>query len=252
GKPDLNLVQLKSWKPSKCVTVNGVDYASGITAKPEINIDLDNDGIPDINIDNKGDFKPHINISKDGKTPHINIADIHEWNPNRDYKTGNFTYDSMDDKITPQLNIDTDGDGYPDLNLDLDNDGIPDLNIDTDGDFIPDLNIDGDGDGKPDINVDRDDDGIADENIKEISEWKPEHNVDGPFGYDTMNFNEEDPDAPDKEPNGEVQGSYYPGANVGGALTGDTSDVWYLFSQCLFSLALISWLIFKHSIAHRQ
>ncbi|MCI8541642.1 MAG: hypothetical protein HFE67_09075, partial [Erysipelotrichaceae bacterium] len=189
GKPDLNLVILKDWKPSKCITFGDVQFSSGINAKAEINIDLDNDGIPDINIDNKGDFKPHLNISKDGNTAIVNITKLHDWKPGKDYKTGNFQYDSIGidpNDPKPELNIDTDNDGRPDVNLDLDGDGTPDLNVDVDGDLIPDLNIDSTGDGKPDINVDIDHDGTPDENLMDIPEWKPDQNVDQPFEYDTI------------------------------------------------------------------
>ncbi|MCI8541649.1 MAG: hypothetical protein HFE67_09110, partial [Erysipelotrichaceae bacterium] len=129
GKPDVNLVILEEWKPTKCVTVNiggstrmrtakvsdPIQYATGINAQPEINIDLDGDLIPDIDIDNKGDFKAHLNISKDGKTASVNIAILHDWIPDHDYQVGNFQYDSIDeDEPKPYLNIDTDGDGRPD------------------------------------------------------------------------------------------------------------------------------------------
>ncbi|MCI8541656.1 MAG: hypothetical protein HFE67_09145, partial [Erysipelotrichaceae bacterium] len=257
GKPDLNLVQLKSWKPSKCVTIGDVQYASGITAKPEINIDLDNDGIPDINIDNKGDFKPHINISKDGKTPQVNIVEIHDWNPGKDYKPGNFLYDSIGpDDIQPELNIDTDGDGYPDVNLDLDGDGKADINVDLDGDGIPDVDIDSTGDGKPDVNVDEDGDGIPDTNIKDITEWKPEHNAKDPFPYDTMRFDEEEPKQPDDEDsedktNGEVQGSYYPGSHVGGALTADTSNPLLYAELSFVSLGIVCFLLHKRTHSNK-
>ena len=53
---------LKEWKPSQCITLGDIQFSSGITAKPEINIDLDNDGIPDINIDTDGDFMADFNI----------------------------------------------------------------------------------------------------------------------------------------------------------------------------------------------
>ncbi len=261
GKPDVNLVILKSWKPSKCVVIGDIQYASGITAKAEINVDIDGDWIPDINIDNNGDMKADINISKDGKTPIINIAVIHDWKPVKDYKADKFLYDSIGkEDAVPELNIDTDGDGRPDINLDLDHDGIPDLNIDWDGDWIPDTQIDSDGDGKPDINIDTDGNGIPDENIVEIEEWKPNKNVDGELPYDTMDFSKtDDPTDPnDKDgsnnsdqPNGstndtnhpndndqtgndtDVKGAYYPGKDVGGAMTGDESHL-YLYACILF------------------
>ncbi|MCI9313138.1 MAG: hypothetical protein HFE68_07230, partial [Erysipelotrichaceae bacterium] len=250
GKPDLNLVQLKSWKPSKCVTVNGVDYASGITAKPEINIDLDGDGIPDINIDTDGDFKADYNVDTDGdQKPNVNIGKVHtSWEPDQDYTVNRFLYDTMK-QDPPLLNIDTDGDGFPDLNLDLDGDGIPDLNIDHDGDWIPDTNIDSTGDGKADTNVDEDGNGIPEINLKDITEWKPEHNAKDPFPYDTMRFDEEDPNHEDEDPsgkpNGEVQGSYYPGDNVGGALTGDSTNVAFIVGCMTLSLGILLYFVYK-------
>ena len=249
GKPDLNLVQLKSWKPSRCVTVNGVDYASGISAKPEINIDLDGDGIPDINIDNKGDFKPHINISKDGKTPEVNLVTIDVWKPDKDYQNGKLLYDTM--VIEPLINIDTNGDDCPDINIDVDGDGNPDLNIDVDGDGIPDTNIDSTADGKADTNLDTDGDGVADENIVDISEWKPDTKVGQTC---TMILNPEDPDDSDNstndndpsgKPNGEVQGSYYPGDNVGGALTGDSSNPLLYMGIGFSSLSILLFIMYK-------
>ena len=251
GKPDLNLVILKEWKPSKCVTLGDIQYSSGITAKPEINIDVDGDLIPDIDIDTKGDFKPHINISNDGKTPHVNIAVIHTWKPEKDYKVGTMIYDSIDvNDSKPEINIDTDGDGYPDINLDLDNDGKPDINIDWDGDWIPDTQIDTTGDGKADTNIDVDGNGIPDENIKEITEWKPEHNVSSPFAYDTMRFDEPEDPNDDQEgqdkTNGDVQGSYYPGGHLGGALTGDATNVMTYIGFVCLSIGVIALILFKY------
>ncbi len=253
GKPDLNLVILKKgdWKPTKCVKAdpdNGIleEYCTGTSVKPVINVDTDDDGIPDINIDNKGDFKPHINISKDGKTPIINIAKIHDWKPNKNYNKSTYSYDSIGkDDVKPELNIDTDGDGYPDINLDIDNDGVLDLNVDIDGDYIPDMNIDSTGDGKPDINVDTDNDGKPDANLKEITEWKPEKNVDGDFPYDTMDFNKEKPIEPDK-PNTSVKGQYNPATSMGGALTGDETNTMLYISLTLSAIGVICYLLYKY------
>ncbi len=66
---------------------------------------------------------------------------------------------------TPEVDVDTDGDGYPDINIDTDDDGEPDVNLDTDGTGKPDTNVDTDDDGKPDVNVDTDGDGKPDVNI---------------------------------------------------------------------------------------
>ena len=218
-----------------------------------INVDTDGNGIPDINIDTNGNMKADINISKDGITPTLNLLDIENWLPDKDYTYKKFNYDTMKDLI-PLINIDTDGDGRPDVNVDIDGDGIPDINIDVNHDGIPDVDIDSDGDGIPDVNIDTDGDGKPDENIKEITEWKPDKNVDGEFPFDTMTFDEsEEPNKPDepKDPNQkvhdtDVKGTYYPGDSVGGALTGDETNKILLASVMLSAFGLINYLCFKY------
>ncbi len=252
GKPDLNLVKLKKgeWKPSLCVKVdegNGIleEYCTGTSVKAMINIDLDNDGIPDINIDTDGDMKADFNISFDGETPVLNIGKVpDEWKPGKDYTFQTFLYDTMED-LEPLYNIDTNGDGCVDTNIDLDGDEIPDLNIDIDGDGIPDVNIDGDGDGVADSNLDNDNDGIAEENVVEITVWKPETKVDQICTMMLLPDLEEEPKDEDK-PNGEVGGSYYPGDNVGGALTGDTSKPLLYMGIGFSSLSILFFLLYKH------
>lgn len=257
GKPDLNLVILKKsdWKPTKCVKADidkGIleEYCTGTNVKPVINVDTDNDGIPNINIDTNGDMKADVNIDTDNDLKaNVNIASPHsEWKPDKNYSYGkpSFPYDT-DDKYKPLLNIDSDGDGRPDINIDIDNDGAADLNIDTDSDGIPNINIDSTGDGKPDINIDLDDDGKPDENIKDITEWKPNKNVDGDIPYDTMDFSETDkPVDSDNQADPSVKGQYNPATSMGGANTGDTTNILFL---CLINLLSLSLLlkIFKHN-----
>ncbi len=246
GKPDLNLVILKKsdWKPTKCVKAdidNGIleEYCTGTSAKAVINVDTDNDGIPNINIDTNGDMKADYNIDKNNDgTADINLGpDLTEWKPQKNYKSNKFSYDSVgSDEIKPELNIDTDKDGYPDINLDINGDGIPELNVDTDGDYIPDINIDSTGDGKPDINVDTDGDGKPDENIVEIKEWKPEKNIDGEFPYDTMSF--EKPNDSDDDYDTSVKGQYNPATSMGGANTGDETNLMLYVILLISSLYL--------------
>ncbi len=134
--------------------------------EPDVNIDTDKDGKPDVNVDTDDDGKPDVNIDKDGdKEPDLNIVD----------KDGDGKPDNIDPKDPnqdkkPNVNIvDKDGDGKPDDLNDLTKEELskvtPDVNIDTTGDGKADLNVDKDGDGKPDINIDTDGDGIADKNI---------------------------------------------------------------------------------------
>lgn len=260
GIPDINIAFIKEWKPSQCVEINGVKYSSGLNVKAAINIDLDGDQIPDLNIDTEGKGKPTMNVDTDddGKA-NLNTGIVKEWHPNTmvDYNgNDNPDYDT-DTELKGLCNIDTDGDGLPDLNIDLDGDGLPDLNINTDGKLDkPQINIDGDGDGKPDINVDTDGDGKPDENLMEISEWKPNHNVNAPFPYDTMKIEwRKDSDNNKKEePDDEVKGSYYPnssggstlGENMGGALTGDATNIMIYLGWGCMSCGVLCLLLFKH------
>ena len=120
--------------------------------------------------------------------------------------------------------------------------------MDLDGDFIPDIDIDSTGDGKADANLDHDEDGIADENIIEITEWSAETkigNVCTMIVSKTPN-DEEDPNQPDKE----VEGSYYPGNNMGGALTADTTHITRYLGWCFVSIGMILFLIFKRNQSH--
>lgn len=182
GKPDVNLLILSKseWTPNQCANADIIDlhgeqveYCTGTSAKPVINVDTNNDGIPDSNIDTNGDMKPDINITKEGSTtPYLNIIlDTHlVWKPTIDKTHGSFQYDTME--LKPEYNIDTNGDSLPDLNIDIDGDGKPDLNIDINGDMIPDTNIDGNGDGIADYNLD-DGTGTPSKNVIELTVWKP-------------------------------------------------------------------------------
>ncbi len=240
---------------------------------PDINIDIDGDGIPDLNvtrnpddpedkipylnIDTDGDGKPDMNIDTDGDgEPNLNTGIVKEWHPDKlvdidgdgvpDYKT--------DSTLKGLNNRDTDKDGYPDLNIDLDLDGLPELNINTDGKLDkPQTNIDSDGDGIADINIDEDKDGIPDKNIVEITEWKPNHNVskDGKVIYDTMEINKQEepndkPTMPNQNIDTDVKGSYYPGDNVGGAITGDTTDTMLYVSMMMFMIGVINYLLYRY------
>lgn len=189
GKPDLNLVILNKWTPAVCVTDQSEEYCTMLNIKPEINVDIDDDGIPDINIDTNGDFKADFNITKPGEsTPYLNIGKVHEkWEPNKnDCVKDKFTFDTAVDG-KPLVNVDTDNDGRPDINIDTDNDGKPNINIDINNDGIPELDIDGNGDGIPDFNLDADANGNPTKNIITITVWTPDKDgsKDG-VDFDTM------------------------------------------------------------------
>ena len=57
---------------------------------------------------------------------------------------------------------------------------------------------------------------------------------------------DQDDSDPSGKPNGEVQGSYYPGDNVGGALTGDTSNLLLYMSITFASFGILCFLWYKH------
>ncbi len=117
------------------------------------------------------------------------------------------------------------------------------------GDNIPDIDIDSTGDGKADTNIDQDGDGAADENIIEITEWKAETKI-GKMCTMLLNPDDNDPKQPnedEKKPNSDVQGEYYPGANMGGALTGDTTNIMMYMGMGFMSLGQIFLLLFKRN-----
>ena len=91
------------------------------------------------------------------------------------------------------------------------------------------------------MNVDTDGDGKPDENIIEITEWKPNKNIDGDLPYDTMSF-----DKPVKEDDSSVKGNYNPITSMGGANTGDSINVVYNMSITLLSLSLLLFLTYKY------
>ena len=179
-------------------------------------------------------MKADLNITKGSSTePSINIVTIESWNPIKDFKYQSFVYDTAQHK--PYLNIDSDGAG------------TPDINIDVDGDFIPDIDIDSDGDGIPDVNVDTDGDGKADENIIEIKEWKPNKDVDGDVPYDTMDFSKpEKPSDPKTEkPDTSVMGQYNPVTSIGGANTGDTTNLIFYADFSLITFGILLYMANK-------
>ena len=230
GCPDLNI----KWKDPD-------DETKWIA----LNEDRNNDGIPELNIDANGDGKPDINVDldEDGK-PDLNIVTNIKWNPTL-CVTDQIEEYCTDSTLIPDVNIDLDGDGRPDINVDLDDDGIPDIDIDNDGD------------GKPDINIDTNKDGKPDKNIKDVTEWNPSDSftVNG-VTFNTMTGLEPDKDEPanpdkPKDPvkqgnDTDVKGSYYPGDSVGGAMTGDETNVMLYLSTTLIGMGFISYLLFKY------
>ncbi len=172
-----------------------------------------------------------------------------QWKPDKDCTSKQFVYDTMKD-LEPLLNIGAGDSDYPSINIDTDGDGIPDINIDTDGDGIPDVDIDGDGDGKSDIKVDTDGDGIPDKNIMDITEWKPGLKVEGDVPYYTSEIKFKKPnETRNDEPTNvkpSVKGQYNPVTSIGGANTGDDSDLMLYLSFTMLSIGFISYALYKY------
>ena len=88
---------------------------------------------------------------------------------------------------------------------------------------------------------------------------KPKHNANEPFPYDTMTFDDpDDSNDSDKtdDPNGEepdtdVKGAYYPGKHtggaqsVGGALTGDTTNMMIYMGMGSMSIGMMLLVVYK-------
>ena len=102
-----------------------------------------------------------------------------------------------------------------------------------------------------------DQDGKPDKNIVEITEWKPEKNIDGDTPYDTMEFPqpEEPKDPKPQDHPKDVQGYYHPSDDntlknsIGGALTGDETNIMY--HLCFMGLG-IGIMIYLCSRFHNQ
>ena len=73
-------------------------------------------------------------------------------------------------------------------------------------------------------------------------EWKPGKNVDGDFPYDTMDFSE--PDGPNNDTS--VKGQYNPATSMGGANTGDNTNLMLYISLTMLMIGLINYLIYKY------
>lgn len=191
------------------IRIHSIGESSDDNELPDINIDIDYDGIADINITRPNEKFPYLNIDIDGDgiadinltkqgeeiiagvtKPYLNIiSSSTKWNPQTEI---DIDHDGIadfrtDSSLIPMLSLDSNEDGIPDLNIDIDGNDIPDLNIDADGNFVPETNIDSDGDGIADINIDLIGNGIPSDRICTEIIWKPTLMVkkDGEILYGT-------------------------------------------------------------------
>ena len=234
--------------------------------KPDINIDMDGDEIPDIDIDTNGDGKPDINVDTngDGKADE-NIYEIEEWKPNKDGNKDGFPYDTIEIERKPDLE---------DNGIKVEKpDGTP---------FLPNYAIrveDVTEDKQTEITASAKDIIEEKQEVKKVFDVKlfkdnievqpdgtlkikiPYDEVKNPVlirknangTYEKVNFTIENGYLTyetdelgivsiigDKEFETSVQGTYTP--NVGGALTGDESNIYFNFIMVLVSLIGIMYL----------
>ncbi len=234
--------------------------------KPDINIDMDGDEIPDIDIDTNGDGKPDINVDTngDGKADE-NIYEIEEWKPNKDGNKDGFPYDTIEIERKPDLE---------DNGIKVEKpDGTP---------FLPNYAIrveDVTEDKQTEITASAKDIIEEKQEVKKVFDVKlfkdnievqpdgtlkikiPCEDIKHPIlirknasgNYERVEYTIEDgymiyetdelgivSIIGDKEFETSVQGTYTP--NVGGALTGDESNIYFNFIMVLVSLIGIMYL----------
>jgi len=192
GKPDFN-----DLNGDGCADTN-IKWKDDSGKWQTLNGDVNGDGIPDYNIDSDGDGKPDINVDTDNDgRPDLNLVILKEWKPTQCITQNGEEYASGM-TITPQINVDTDGDHIPDINIDTNGDMKADLNITENGSKIPYLNImephsvwnpnkdynyqnfayDSIGEHRPILNIDTDKDGSPDVNVDIDGDGEPDINID--------------------------------------------------------------------------
>ncbi|MCI8541615.1 MAG: hypothetical protein HFE67_08935, partial [Erysipelotrichaceae bacterium] len=245
--------------------------------KPDINIDTDGDLIPDVDIDSTGDGKPDINVDNDGDgKPDENLMDITEWKPDHNVDSP-MEYDTM--KIEDKNELEDNGviienpDGTPfPPNWELQ---VEDVTVNEKANVINkmgdqiaetqevkkvyDVKLLEDGkdiqpEGTLKIKI------PIDENM--INAYLVKLNENGKYerieailenGYlvyesDELGIVSIIADIVENEPSNEIKGSYYPGDNVGGALTGDTTDTMLYISIGWLSLGILLLILFKYNL----
>ena len=263
--PYLNIDTDNDGRPDVNIDLDGDGVA-------DINIDTDGDLIPDVDIDSTGDGKPDINVDSDGDgKPDENLMDITEWKPEHNVDSP-FAYDTM--KIEDQKELEDngisvekpDGSTFP-PNMEL---KVTDVTVNQKAGVINGMGesllsqqevkqvfeikllengkeIQPDGTLKIKIP-------ITEEMVNAIL---VKQNKDGT--YEKLNASIEngylvyESDelgivaiiADKNDPQKEVEGNYYPGANTGGALTGDTSNPLLCMGITFSSLSLLFFLLYK-------
>ncbi len=238
--------------------------------KPDINIDVDGDRIPDTNIDSTGDGKPDINVDTDNDgNPDENIVEITEWKPEHNVDKP-FVYDMMKIESRPKLEDQGVIIEKPDGGNFLPNMALKVIDVTAEkkeavtskaADLIKEgqevkqvyeikllengIEVKPDGIWKIRIPIADD---IKNPTLirqkKDGSYEKIDAIIEG--GYLVYESDELGIVSIIGDLSSEIQGSYYPGDNVGGALTGDTTNLTLYMVICLYSLVILLCVIHKH------
>ncbi len=288
-KPDKNYTYqkfaydtMKDVKPYLNIDTDG-------DGRPDVNIDLDDDGtadinidtdgdrIPDIDIDSTGDGQPDINIDNDGDgKPDENIIQITEWKPEHNVD-GAFPYDTM--TFEEKKELEDNGvkvekpDGTFAANVTL---KVTDITKDKRSevaekakDLIGEQSviqvfdvkllengkeIQPDGMIKVKIPVKAN---IKNPSLLVLNEDGEYEKVDTTFEdgyliYETDQLGQFTiiGDMDDQEPDTDVKGAYYPGANMGGALTGDSTNMMMYMGLGCMSIGMMLFILYKRRQAN--
>ncbi len=257
--------------------------------RPDINIDLDNDGQPDINVDTDGDNIPNVDIDSDGDgepdinidndgdgKPDENIIKITEWKPEHNVDDP-FPYDTMKFEEKKELEdngvkVENPGGTFP-ANVTL---KVTDITKDKQSevsekakDLIGEQSvvqvfdvkliengkeIQPDGTIKVKIPIKSN---IKNPNLLILNENGEYEKVDaiienGYLIYETDHLGQFTiiGDVDDQEPiDTDVKGAYYPGANMGGALTGDTTNMMMYMGLGCMSIGMMLLILYKRKQA---
>ncbi len=287
GKADLNIVNVTTWQPTYCVLGQAEEYCTDQTLIPSINVDLDKDGRPDINVDLDGDGIPDIDIDTDGDGKlDINIDVNHDGTPDENlnklskWEIGKEVYEVNGQKFQTMPNLKPDGnDTLEDNGVKVEKpDGTP---------FLPNyaLKVEDVTEREKEEVTSKVKEMIKDQEVKKVFDVKllkdntevqpdgelrvkiPYQEIKNPIllrknangDYERVNFTIEDgymiyetdelgivSIIGDKETS--VMGTYTP--NVGGAITGDGTNIYLYFVLIVISLITMNSLKKRNTKNH--
>ena len=267
-QPEINLDTDNDGRPDINLDLDGDGTA-------DINIDSDGDRIPDLNIDSTGDGKPDINVDVSGNGyPEENIMEIKEWKPEHNVDDP-FPYDTM--KLESKKELENNGvkveknDGTFPMNVTL---KVTDITKDKQSevsekakDLIGEQSviqvfdvkllkngkeIQPDGTLKVKIPVKAN---IKNPSLLILNETGEYEKVEATYEngyliYETDHLGQftiigDVDNKMNEEPVTDVKGTYYPGDNMGGAVTGDTTNMMMYMGLGCMSIGMMLLILYK-------